>query len=265
MFDKVDLIIHHGGNFVSLPETMYVGGEVDCIPIDPDLICYPHLMKALQSGNYGNIKGLFYKKPSDAMDDLLPLFNDASTLQLIHMASTCGQCEIYVEHGLDECELILPLPGPNNEGLIEEVEVQQAGLTPEEELQTNVEQTEVQMHTDKAYELHPEAEDCTSEEERQATMEEIYEDGLSSEEDIEVEERHNDVQAGSHSRDKGIDGDEPEEDEPEIEEAEADNEENEPQIEENRENSQLSPPTLGGKSIESMYNFFGQLGSHISK
>ncbi|CAH9133824.1 unnamed protein product, partial [Cuscuta epithymum] len=172
------------------------------------------------------------------MGDLLALFNDASTLQLIHMASTCGQCEIYVEHGLDECELILPLPGPNNEGVIEEFEVQVQGLTPEEEMQTNVRQSEAQMHSGKVYELHPEADDSSSEEERHDSMEEICEDGHGNgnlerdkaiqedeaefeehdsdladltgtndnndthEEATEVDERDNDVHVGSESRDK---------------------------------------------------------------
>ncbi|CAH9132757.1 unnamed protein product [Cuscuta epithymum] len=115
MFEFVELVIHHGGNFVSSPHSMYVGGAVDIIKVDPDFISFPHLMKSLQSGTYGNISELFFKRPEEPMELLRPLFNDESTLHLIEMASRCGKCEIYAHHGLDEPEIleipVLPVPG----------------------------------------------------------------------------------------------------------------------------------------------------------
>ncbi|CAH9084256.1 unnamed protein product [Cuscuta europaea] len=119
MFDRVELIIHHGGNFVSTP-TMYLGGEVDIIKVDPDFISYTHLMKSLKSGSYGNICGLYYKTPEQPMEMLHELFNDATTLDLIYMGTRCGKCEIYVHHSLDEAELVeiplLPVPTTNANG-----------------------------------------------------------------------------------------------------------------------------------------------------
>ncbi|CAH9114405.1 unnamed protein product [Cuscuta europaea] len=113
MFDKVQLIIHHGGTFVQRPKTMYKGGGVDCVEIDPDLICYPHLMKCLRSGRYGNIQGLYFKRPHDPMGELYELFDDKTTLHLIHLASHCGKIEVFVEHDLDEVELVDLLLVPN--------------------------------------------------------------------------------------------------------------------------------------------------------
>ncbi|CAH9069221.1 unnamed protein product, partial [Cuscuta epithymum] len=106
MFDKVELVIHHGGDFFYNPDYVYKGGAVDTISIDPDLISYPHLLKFLKSGSYGNIHGIYFKKIEDSMQNLHQLFNDESTLNLIDMATCYGKCEIFVEHGLDEVELV---------------------------------------------------------------------------------------------------------------------------------------------------------------
>ncbi|CAH9118026.1 unnamed protein product, partial [Cuscuta europaea] len=115
MFDIVELIVHHGGSFVRDPATTYIGGEVDRLRIDPDYISYTHPLKSLKEGKYGNIHGLYYKTSGESMEQLLELFNDESTLKPIVVARSCGSCEIYVHHGLDEVKLvdILPLPSPN--------------------------------------------------------------------------------------------------------------------------------------------------------
>ncbi|CAH9132447.1 unnamed protein product [Cuscuta epithymum] len=135
MFDKVELIIHHGGNFKCVPESMYVGGQVDVLSIDPDLICYPHLMKCLKTGSYGNIKALYYKKPSQCMKSLRELFDDKSTLDLIRLATSCGKCDIFVEHGLDEVELVELLPAP--EAFEPNISVEQQPDMPDKEMEVD--------------------------------------------------------------------------------------------------------------------------------
>ncbi|XP_019178984.1 PREDICTED: uncharacterized protein LOC109174174 [Ipomoea nil] len=70
MNESVELIIHHGGNFVKKPQLKYLNA-------------------------------------------LKLLHNDASSLHLAQIARENKRCEIYVEHGLDEPDVVaLSLPGP---------------------------------------------------------------------------------------------------------------------------------------------------------
>ncbi|CAH9140021.1 unnamed protein product [Cuscuta epithymum] len=62
MLDRVELVIYHGGTFISVPECIYRGGAVNSITIDPDLISYTHLLMFLKEGSYGNIEALYFKK-----------------------------------------------------------------------------------------------------------------------------------------------------------------------------------------------------------
>nr|GMD43844.1 Transposase, MuDR, plant [Ipomoea batatas] len=95
---SVELVIHHGGNFVK----DYVW-EVD---IDPDLLSYPHLVKFIKEGQYGKIETLYYKALHEPLDKLRVLWNDASVLELTELAIKYRSCDIYVDHGIDDADLI---------------------------------------------------------------------------------------------------------------------------------------------------------------
>ncbi|XP_031095138.1 uncharacterized protein LOC115999427 [Ipomoea triloba] len=48
--ESVELVIHHGGNFVKDSEQQYINGEVWEVDIDPDLLSCPHLVKFIKEG-----------------------------------------------------------------------------------------------------------------------------------------------------------------------------------------------------------------------
>nr|GLL24332.1 uncharacterized protein LOC109184147 [Ipomoea trifida] len=116
----VELVIHHGGNFVKDLELQYINGEVWEVDIDPDLLSYPHLVKFIKEGQYGKIETLYYKALHEPLNKLRVLWNDASVLDLTELAIKYRSCDIYVDHGIDEADLIpcylLPGCGEPTEG-----------------------------------------------------------------------------------------------------------------------------------------------------
>lgn len=116
MSDKVELVLHHGGNFIKYPTMRYINGVVETIKIYPDEISYLHLLKFMMNGGYGKIKSLSYKIPQEPLEMLMVLWNDATTLHLIGLALKYRVCEIYVEHGIEDAEICtapLYLPSPH--------------------------------------------------------------------------------------------------------------------------------------------------------
>ncbi|XP_019185976.1 PREDICTED: uncharacterized protein LOC109180722 [Ipomoea nil] len=112
MNETVELIIHHGGNFVQKPKLKYLNGETEVVRVDPDVICYPHLLKYITNQRYGKITSLTYKSTKEPFKALKLLNNDASSLHLAKIAVENKRVEIYVEHGVDEPEVVgLCLPG----------------------------------------------------------------------------------------------------------------------------------------------------------
>nr|GLL41610.1 uncharacterized protein LOC109184147 [Ipomoea trifida] len=120
----VELVIHHGGNFVKDLELQYINGEVWEVDIDPDLLSYPHLVKFIKEGQYGKIETLYYKALHEPLNKLRVLWNDASVLDLTELAIKYRSCDIYVDHGIDEADLIpcylLPGCGEPTEGNVSE-------------------------------------------------------------------------------------------------------------------------------------------------
>nr|GMC46495.1 putative FBD-associated F-box protein At1g61330 [Ipomoea batatas] len=120
----VELVIHHGGNFVKDLELQYINGEVWEVDIDPDLLSYPHLVKFIKEGQYGKIETLYYKALHEPLNKLRVLWNDASVLDLTELAIKYRSCDIYVDHGIDEADLIpcylLPGCGEATEGNVPE-------------------------------------------------------------------------------------------------------------------------------------------------
>ncbi|XP_019189737.1 PREDICTED: uncharacterized protein LOC109184147 [Ipomoea nil] len=103
---SVHLIIHHGGNFVKGSELQYINGDVVNVDIDSDLLSYPHLVKFIKEGQYGKIETLYYKAVYEPLDKLRVLWNDATVLDLTALAIRFKSCDIYVDHGIDEADLI---------------------------------------------------------------------------------------------------------------------------------------------------------------
>nr|GLL29654.1 uncharacterized protein LOC109184147 [Ipomoea trifida] len=120
----VELVIHHGGNFVKDLELQYINGEVWEVDIDPDLLSYPHLVKFIKEGQYGKIETLYYKALYEPLNKLRVLWNDAFVLDLTELAIKYRSCDIYVDHGIDEADLIpcylLPGCGEPTEGNVPE-------------------------------------------------------------------------------------------------------------------------------------------------
>nr|GME05363.1 Transposase, MuDR, plant [Ipomoea batatas] len=110
---SVELVIHHGGNFVKDTELKYINGDVWEVDIDPDLLSYPHLVKFIKEDQYGKIETLYYKALHEPLDKLRVLWNDASVLDLTEVAIKYRSCDIYVDHGIDDADLIpcYMLPG----------------------------------------------------------------------------------------------------------------------------------------------------------
>nr|GLL33667.1 uncharacterized protein LOC109184147 [Ipomoea trifida] len=108
------------GNFVKDLELQYINGEVWEVDIDPDLLSYPHLVKFIKEGQYGKIETLYYKALHEPLNKLRVLWNDASVLDLTELAIKYRSCDIYVDHGIDEADLIpcylLPGCGEPTEG-----------------------------------------------------------------------------------------------------------------------------------------------------
>ncbi|CAH9137599.1 unnamed protein product [Cuscuta epithymum] len=102
MFETMELLVHHGGSFNCNSKKMYVGGVLETVPSDPDVISYPHLKKFLEGHSNAAIKGIFFKKPNANMESLQELCDDHTALKLIELARSCGQCEIFVDHAQDE-------------------------------------------------------------------------------------------------------------------------------------------------------------------
>lgn len=99
MRDKVQLVIHHGGNFIKYPVIQYVNGKVYAMDYDPNLISYPYLLKCITVGQYGRIESLSFKLPQEPLEMLRTLWNHSTTLDLIRLLDKLGKCNIYVEHG----------------------------------------------------------------------------------------------------------------------------------------------------------------------
>lgn len=60
MFREVELRLHHGGTFVKKQKFSYLNSEVEIIKIDPDKICYPHLVKYIEEDRYGHISSIYF-------------------------------------------------------------------------------------------------------------------------------------------------------------------------------------------------------------
>ncbi|CAH9111238.1 unnamed protein product, partial [Cuscuta epithymum] len=137
MFETAELRIHHGGIFRKVPELAYVGGEVGIVRLDPDLISYPHLMKSITEDTYKKVESLSFKSPEDNFKMLKPLWNDASTMELIEMVMKWGTVDVYVEHGIDEPDFIPLLPLTSTTEVQTELQVEKEppnGVEPQAEM-----------------------------------------------------------------------------------------------------------------------------------
>nr|GMD09318.1 uncharacterized protein LOC109158416 [Ipomoea batatas] len=93
----------------------YINGKVLKVKIDPDMICYHHLLKYIKNEYYEKIDSLSFKLSHEPLEMLKVLCNDETSLQLVELGKEWGKCEIYVEHGVEDVELcppILCLPPP---------------------------------------------------------------------------------------------------------------------------------------------------------
>nr|GMD61172.1 Zinc finger, PMZ-type [Ipomoea batatas] len=71
-------------------------------------------MKYIKENRYGKIHSLSYKLPHERMENLRLLNNDRSTVDLMYFACVWGQVDIFVEHGLDDAEVVLELALPES-------------------------------------------------------------------------------------------------------------------------------------------------------
>ncbi|XP_031095305.1 uncharacterized protein LOC115999604 [Ipomoea triloba] len=114
MHSNIRIRIHHGGSFVQHPVMNYENGEVEEVTMDLDYLSYPHLLKYIKENRYGKIHSLSYKLPHERMENLRLLNNDRSTVDLMHFACVWGQVDIFVEHGLDDAEVVPELALPES-------------------------------------------------------------------------------------------------------------------------------------------------------
>lgn len=94
------------GTFIRTPKLKYINGDVYNIKCDLDLISYTHLLKYIQIDQYGKIESLSYKGPHEPLEELKLLFDYASTLHLSEVVVMLKKCDIFVQHGIDDVEVI---------------------------------------------------------------------------------------------------------------------------------------------------------------
>ncbi|KAH7839200.1 hypothetical protein Vadar_001004 [Vaccinium darrowii] len=200
--------IHHGGHFLENP-LRYIDGLVnhvdDCVP---DLFSKLEVEDIVQRLGYNNLKMLWYRIPGlGLLNGLRVIGNDNDALDMTRYVKGHNQIEVYVEHIIDEVQVVshLALPPPQmdevHEVLIEEGNVDR-GMgedkvcyscdTDDRDLDIDIPLTDDSDYDDILFDKYTEKEDLTDQEncgnndlfdsdnemEDQTNIDEVYVEGM---------------------------------------------------------------------------------------
>ena len=100
------MCFHHSGMFVRDLDLRYVGGIVEECIQDPDKLSYNRLLKMV--GKYKSVCKIHYQMPSvyDFESSLRIVYNDNSIKPLIEVLWLSAECNLFLEHTIDEAMLV---------------------------------------------------------------------------------------------------------------------------------------------------------------
>ncbi|KAK1356260.1 hypothetical protein POM88_049516 [Heracleum sosnowskyi] len=80
--DVISLSLFHGGRFIWVPKTEYIGGEVTVYYFgDLDMITMDNLRAWSKALGYGGLRCLYYRKPKEELDGGLVLMSHEGRLE----------------------------------------------------------------------------------------------------------------------------------------------------------------------------------------
>ncbi|OMP00305.1 hypothetical protein COLO4_12784 [Corchorus olitorius] len=107
------------GFFVAKDDSLrYEGGFVDDLYVDLDILNWMELIGLLRRGSYRNIKALFYNRQYfELFEGVKAVYNDATVLEMVAEMVLEGEIDVYVEHGVEEPEIVIHIiEGPPENG-----------------------------------------------------------------------------------------------------------------------------------------------------
>ena len=111
-YENCIIRFHYEGRFVGEGSNLkYVNETVDDLTFDPDKVSFFELMNVCENAGFMNIRRIFYLIPGRTIGDGLRLvWDDDTTLDMIGYMLDYGVVDIFIDHGIDEPEIILNLP-----------------------------------------------------------------------------------------------------------------------------------------------------------
>ena len=108
MDKTINLVFHHRGQLCRVPKLQYVGGVVDTVVWEIDLITIPDIEAIVKGFGYeSNYSACWWVVPGfDIQHGVRPLASDNDVIQLINFCSNAEDVHLYIEHPLDQPTIV---------------------------------------------------------------------------------------------------------------------------------------------------------------
>lgn len=94
----MDIVLHHGGRFITSPRLKYVDGNVKYYS-DIEEVCYFELLDMVKNLGYNNVQKMHYRVPGETLETGLRVIADDNDTNKMLSYKDGGMC-MYTEHDL---------------------------------------------------------------------------------------------------------------------------------------------------------------------